>query len=496
MKDNNQLLFIVVGIVFGILNILSVTSSTWSGIIAVAEYLFLFSVIISKKYRLAFYYFLLFTCISIEQDGFITGDNVELLRYHFFRAPLISTYLFYFLPIFFFYVLRKKKKTELLVNKEVSRFRKWLILLSASGVLAIVIGMLFNDNGIVSSGLYPKRALLEILSFSTYLFVFLSSIEIIEEKEGRDELANYSILILVCVAISSLVSAFVFGQHGWYSTYVIMLTPIAIALTPFLVVLGARNSGYKKKPLLLITGLLIILATFIMPTCIGSKWYIIIFLALVGWILFTVKAKSIGVIATVAGALFAIVIFYSDTLLSAVSNDYVSYKLSQTLNLANMFDGSSSLSDSYYMLDNSTLYRFDEPANIFIEYQNKPLFSIFGKGFGGTTQHHTALLSWETDSGSFSSAETKTGAYFNMHETISIIFLRHGLLGVVFIIMVLTFLIKRLSKTPWALIAFVWFIFYWAYGLSSIVGAVATVLAISFNIEKGIDNNNNYNTIV
>lgn len=490
-KERSSLMaFCAIGIVFGILNATTVHSSILSAMVTIVEYIIVLALMLKKNYIKSFFYFLLFTCIVIEQDGFILGDvsQTEMLRYHFFRAPIFSTYLFFLLPIIFYCAIRKKGKEHSL-EKDVLAFRKWLCFLAATGLFAIFVGMLQDDNGILSSGNYPKKAITDFLPFLGLFLVFLTSIELTKEKGGWHQMAGYSQAILIVVVISVIISTFVFGVQGWYSVYPIMLTPISIALTPFLILFVTRKSGGDFKVASLVVSILVIISSFIYPTCIGSKWYIVIFMALFGCILLTVRVKSIGIVIFISIALVTIVITNSELILGLFGNDYVTYKLSQTLKLFNLFDSSSSLSDSYAMLDNSTLYRFDEPANIFIEYKNKPLYALFGKGFGGTTLHYTNLLSWETDSGSFSDAEIKMHAFSNMHETLSVVFLRHGLLGLVFMVYVIVMLVRRLMITPWAMIALVWFMFYWSYGMSSIVGAVALILALSVPhiIDKNIN---------
>lgn len=479
MKEKSFILFIIVGILFGVLNTITVYSPFQSGVVAVLEAAIVLYYIITKKNRKGFYYFLLFTCLSIEQDAFIYGEYLssEIERYYFFSMPLFRSYLFMALCLYYYIKFHKLHNKQRLEDYPL-HFRKWLIILFVSGLLSIMVGMLLNDNGITSSGYYPRTAIQQVLGFFGLFFIIMAAIEITKNEKYREELSKASLLLLCAVVISAIITTFVFGVTGVYEKYDIMLTPISIALTPMLVLFFSKSHDSTYKVLSLSLGLLICFSTFFYPTCIGSKWYLVLLVAFLGWILLTVGAKSIVWIFFGGIIVIMLVAQFGETLLGSMNNDYVVYKLSQTLKLFNFF-GTSSITDSFYELDNSTLYRFDEPANIFIEYTEKPLYALFGKGFGGTTLHHTPLLPWEFDKGSFSDAQIKIGAYYNMHETTAVLFLRHGILGICFLVYTIYMLVKKVAVTPWAMIALVWFVFYWSYGISSVIGAVAIVLALT-----------------
>ena len=484
MKEKLNILFLITGTLFGVLNAITVYSPFWSGTVAILEGAIVLGLIMLKDNRRSFHYFLLFTCLSIEQDAFIYGDSLsgEVERYYFFSMPLFRSYLFMALCLYYylkFHKLQSKKNLE----RYPLHFRKWMIALFISGLLSIMVGMLLNDNGIMASGNYPKTAIQQVLGFFGLFFIIMSALEITKNETYRKELSNACQLLLCAVTITAIITTFVFGVTGVYEKYEIMLTPISIALTPLLVLFFPKSLDSSHKILSLSLGILICVSTFFYPTCIGSKWYMILLVAFLGLVLLTVGGKSVAWIIAGGFLLIMIVAQFGESWLGAMSNDYVVYKLSQTLKLFNFF-GPSSIADSFYDLDNSTLYRFDEPANIFIEYTNKPLYALFGKGFGGTTLHYTPLLPWEFDSGSFSDAQIKMGAYYNMHETTAVLFLRHGILGVCFLFYTIYMLIKKVAITPWAMIALVWFVFYWSYGISSVMGAVAIILALTATDKK------------
>ena len=228
------------------------------------------------------------------------------------------------------------------------------------------------------------------------------------------------------------------------------------------------------------------MATFVVPTPIGSKWYLILVAAFIGILVMKAHIKSVKSMVVIGVLSLIVVSFVADPLLDSLGDNYVGWKLKQTLHVLNVF--SESGEDWLLSQDHSALYRIDEPLNIFIEYTQKPSYLIFGKGFGGTTLHHTNILMWETDRGAFSNEQVLMGAYSQMHESFACLFLRHGILGLAFIVVTMKNIFKRLYLSPWGIIACVWFIFYWSYGLAILLGAVALVLSYSETIDNNKSN--------
>ena len=347
-----------------------------------------------------------------------------------------------FFVILFFNVQKKysriKKK-----NVECDKLKRWLYVLLVTGLLSIVVGMIVNDNGIMNRGYYPKVAMSQLVGFLTLFFVILTTISITKSEDDTRIIKKNCERLLIIVSITILVSVFIFGMTGVNSDEKIMMAPLSISFTPMLIAFFFyKDCNYKY--LALICGILIFIASFFLGTMIGSKWYIILIAALAETAILATGAKSFGNVLIVGILSIILLSIFAEPLLNLICNDYIGWKLSQTLNLFNFVGGSGG--DWYGGLDHSTLYRLDEPNNIIIEYINKPWFALFGKGFGGTTLHYTDILSWELDPGAFSDAQRKMGAYSEMHETIAVILLRHGLIGVLFIVVTMINLFKIMSQ--------------------------------------------------
>ena len=74
-----------------------------------------------------------------------------------------------------------------------------------------------------------------------------------------------------------------------------------------------------------------------------------------------------------------------------------------------------------------------------------------------------------------------------MHESINVIFLRHGILGIVFIVSTFTSAVKKITKSPWAIGGIIWFVFYWGIYISWWMGAAMLVMALSFSNDYNFD---------
>lgn len=472
---------LIVGVFFGILNTTTINSAFLSAIIAIVEYIIVLRYLIKKDFLLSFIYTILFMTITVELDTFAFGDRTTVSRSSFLDAPVVGGYL-YMLVLIYIYVQYYKIRFDSQVDKHNLALRKWVLLLFATGFLSAIIGYFLNDNGI-QRGPYPKAIFNEMLNYGNRVLIILIAIEL-AQKHAK-ELSQYCISILICVVITSLITTFVFGLTGWYADFEIMLTSLAIGLTPFLICF--RNDRIVGN-FPVVAGIMVIIATFFTPTAIGSKWYLIISAAFIEFLVLNTKVKSIWAFALFVIIGLYVITTFAEPILGLMGNDYVEWKLAQAINVLS-FSGNNSGNSWYEGLDHSTLYRVDELHNTLIEYLNKPWYAFFGKGFAGTTLHHTNILAWEFDSGAFPESQIKIGAYYGMHETFAVLFLRHGILGIIFMITIISKLVKRITYTPWCMVALVWFLFYWAYGLALVIGSIALVLA--FNQISYQDNGKN-----
>lgn len=489
MKKQNRFhyfFFFVIVFVLGLMNMYGTESPTISLLVALLEYGIVIFFLMLGNYSRSFFYYLAFSATILEFDLFIYGEDASgHVRYSFAMLPLFKDYLRWFLAyVYVALAFKEYVAKKYVLPKLMTYLKSWLKILFVSGVISITIALIFNDNGVLSnSNVYPEVAIINILQFMVRASLILTTVFLWGRDGWREQCSFHLQLIIISVALITVVAAMVgfVGQYDGRET--ILLAPLAVALTPILVFFLLRRDEAILPIVTVFSGVAVITASIIYGgTAIGSKWYIILFLAVMGLIIMLAKIKSIWALFVGAVIFLMLVPFIILPVVSLFdTNSYAAIKLDQALSTINVF-GAANTVEFFANMNASPLQRFDELHNILIEYAHKPWFALFGKGIGGTTRHYTSLLTW-SGLEDFSIDQIQMGAFYRMHESLAVIFLQHGIIGLLFFFKIIGIILKRLYKTPWAMMALVWFFFYWEYGISLIIGSVILVLALSEDVE-------------
>lgn len=429
---------------------------------------------------------LLFLTTTMEFDAYIyPGGFSPFVRYNVIKLPVGGSYGFFIfvalIAVMIFVDCRKKGITIRKSSLYLHRFRNWLLLLLSTSIFFACIGMLTNDNEIMNTTLYPIAFYTTTFSFTalcSFMMMFMYiSVDPVYRK--RLELLCHEMLLSAVIAASVVIA---FGWTGYYvNESGLMLMPMVIGLCPVLLLfIMYRNPSYPRLSLFLT--LVTLVEGFLYPSVMGSKWYLVILMTAFTYLMMTVTKRNVKVMLLVGVVLLFVIIYASDMMSMVSDSHFVEFKLTQVLDMLN-FSKYESISDWYDSLGLSAKFRIDEFINIGIEYWHKPFYMLFGKGLAGTTLHHTTTLLWEAPSGTFGYEQIYYGVYYIMHESVNMIFLRHGIVGLAFIATTLWQLGKRLTMTPWAILGIIWFLFYWVFGYSFWIGAVAMVM--TFSAEKG-----------
>lgn len=476
--------YFLFALIFGFLNIVTSHNTYASLLLGIIEYIIVYYFIMKGKNFNALSFFLIFTSVSLEMDDYVFGTSVPIDRYSFFNFPSLYDWPFNITTVILFVSTCKMRISSYIQDLNV--FLKWNKFLLISGTISIILAMIFNDNGIISSGLYPKLAISTILRYSFLILFFATIIEFCMDSLYKYELQELLKGTLLGVAISSVLGVLV-GFHGYYGEHDnIILAPMIFGYTPCLLLFYRKDNPKTYKYLL--ASLLVIFVAFYHPSCIGSKWYLIIAGTIYAFVYSRLNIDSNWVIL----GLFAVILLLVPTMMQLLGSlmsqgDYNQWKFAQALGALDVFSHDS-FKSWFESLDNSAQFRIDEIMNISIEYTNNPLFILFGKGLGGTTLHYTNYvnLNWEGDT-SFTIEQIKNGFFYQMHESSGLLYLRHGIAGLAFLGYVIYRLISNLKSNPWAMIGLLWFFFYWGFCVSFRLGALALVLALMKDYENDIE---------
>lgn len=469
---------------FTLANIYSTQIPYLSILVTLIEYIIVYYLIVTSKCLQALIALVTFTSVSLDMNSFIYESGVSPFdRWTFVNGRFFLNILYTLTCGIIFYLIKKKYTTKFLTNLHVIKLGKWLKLLIVSGVLSICLGLVLNDNGILTSGVYPSPIFYVLLSFSALLFLMYSSIIIVQTPMLWQTISRYMLRILTGIGIATIISM-VLGFVGYYAYYTIMLAPLVAAFTPCLLMFVNRKE--KSSYIYGAIAIAIIVLAVDYPSPIGSKWYLLIAMVIVfcASSLFKIKSSFAFIAISICGLIFLPSL--AKLILPYLSDGGMNeWKFQQAVGLLD-FGSHDSFMTWFQNLDTSAKFRVDEPINIAIEYINKPYFALFGKGFAGTTLHYTHFCDWN-DYSAFTEVQVKSGFYYEMHESLAVLFLRHGIIGLVFLFSMLSMMLKRIFYTPWAVVGFIWILFYWAYGISFRIGAIALVL--TFCMPKSFLNN-------
>lgn len=476
--------YFILATLFGLLNIVSTKSTMFSLLLCAAEYSIIYFYLVKGNKFKSFLFYLLFTSVSLEMDYYVYGEEIPFLRYSFFNVPFIHDWFYNITTVLFFILVFIR--SNIVYNRDIKKFSKWLIVLLFFGTLSIILGMIFNDNRIISSGLYPKNAFSTIMRYVFLCMFFYICIYFASIQKYRTKLVQVAISFLLGIILSSIIGILLgYNAHyGWNDA--MLLSPMVFAFTPCVMMFFDKNK--KKSYVYLFFGILVVFVAFYYPCVVGSKWYLIIAATLFFIVYNNLKALQSGWSILFLAILFLLLVPVATSFLGTLisQDDFNSWKFYQALGALDLFSHDS-FEDWFYALDDSAQFRIDEIINISIEYLNKPFYFLFGKGLGGTTLHYTNFinLDWSADA-SFTQEQVQNGFFFQMHESTGLIYLRHGILGIIFMIWVIVKLIKKMKDNPWAMMGLLWFIFYWGFCVSFRLGALAIVLALTN--EKQNDN--------
>ena len=460
--------------IWSTLNIITSQTPLLACAIALIEHLIIISLLTRRKYYEAFKYFLIFVTISLEISAFITGSNLD--TYTFFNVPILHGMLNVFEVLWLYFVIKPYSRA---VNFKGNCLflNRWINILFITGIISGFITMLINDNNVLYSGNYPKTFFLHIIGFIGRFCFYQISLVYICCLKKYNEVSYLCSNIFIALIFSSVIMALC-GYQGYYGEDKTMLSSLAMGLSPCLLLVSYKGEKIYNT-IVFISVCFAIISSFFYPSVIGSKWYLVLFLVIICYASYVILGKQSPKLLFTCGVLFiAALPLISDYVLSIVGTDsYIGYKLRQSFGILN-FKNMTSAMDFMGGMGQSPMFRFDELHNIFIEHLKKPFFSVFGKGYGGTTLHHTDLLSWETAMGAFSDDEIRMNAYHTMHETLAQVFLTHGFLGIFFVFSLLYRLFKSYEYSGWAIMGFLFIFFYWNYGMSFSIGTVAVVLSL------------------
>ncbi len=462
---------IFIASIIGLLNSFFYGSVAIMGILCAVEVCVLIYFFYRRDYISYISYYMIFLCFSMESATFV--GTSQFYGFKNFRLAGLNLAVWMFLPILFVALINYKtvlKRTSVVHRKILQK----LGIFTFFGIFMGLITYLANDNG------FSNKA----GSFSAfwgasynYILPFLEMI-VVTWILVRDRSALYRVKRMLFSTIPSLAVVFLaclvtqnYGNRGGLPS--LQVSGIYFLLVCALVLVIYDHFDFRTKIVLFCSGSVILMLSLIYNAS-GKIVIITVVIPFLMLLLMKRKGSAAKTMFMVIFAGIAVIIIMSWLFPILMSKSrLLSIKYEQAASLFSFGGG-----DWLENMPESPKMRITEFMNIGAEYLKKPWFALLGKGFAGTIKDNLDLFS-NLNGFDFSKWELELGAYYAMHESINCFFLVGGISGLYFIISILFTLYKRLHKSPWLLLGFLWILLYYNYHLSVVIyGIVALIVGL------------------
>lgn len=471
-KKEISLKYVIISAVIALLNSFYYSNFTIMCMLTIIEIGVLLKCFIYSEDCKYFCYYIIFLSLSMESPSYVGTD--VFYGFKNFKLFGINVGVLSILPLFIKSIVNGRIVGLMKYNKNVKQFIKGICIMTFLAVFMELVCIMFNDNNIASS-INSKAMFID----ASYIFIFvLIEVIVIAYVIERNEKKTMEIKqslhgIIISLAITLLASLIFknYGNRGGLNSLqvsnIVMLL-ICVIILP----LYKKYSKYEKM-LLLITGSTITILSLLYNTN-GKMIIIIALVPLMSIILLVRSGKTAKTVFMVACLPFLIYILVNVIIPVMSGNSFLfSVKMEQATSMLSFWKSGwlSSLPDSPKM-------RIAEFLNIAYEYLKQPWFLLTGKGYIGTIKDHL-LMFGVIDKFSFSTWELTNELYYNMHETLNVLFLTNGLMGLLFYIQMIKIIFKNFHKSQWLMIGGFWFILFYGYSITiSIFGVTALIIGL------------------
>lgn len=433
--------------------------------------------LLSSKILELYFVFVIFSTLSIEVGYFATGIRDGEVVYSFLLQPFISIWGAFLINIFLFIKLLLKgaysalNKSNLTFLKQVYKYIIYAIIL---GYVTLFITYVLNDNNIRQIHWYFQMVISETYRYLMVFVLSLNTILIIALYGDISKLFEKLTYLLLVSLIPTFLISFLLGCKGYrgLSDEMSMLPLYAYFSFGLFAFIDYNQKGTSKIKYAAVSFLLMAIMLF-RPSPLGGKWFLTIAIVLGALVYKRTTTKSPFLLILILVAIYFIV--SSDIIGWLLSgNEYLVSKYEEAKMLLE-FSSIASNIDDYE--DSSPAFRIDELLNIFMEFVKKPLYAITGKGIIGSMLHSTST-SWN-GIGTFSEVQQQSALFIQVHETLNVLFLKFGLLGLYAFLKFLSWILKSCKYTVLGIISLLWFPFYFGIYQSLFLGVACTIISIS-----------------
>lgn len=463
-----------------LLNLYSTRFAFLGQAIGVIEIFLLYILLLKRDFSTYILLYIVFLITSFEVSLFVSADIGEIF-YGFIRLPAVGSYHLFILlvlPICMF-LLKGKYSMDFQNHKILKRFILGLFMVYVFSMFSTLLTIFLNDNGILDLPFYREFLIGDIFShFITVGLVLNLVILLLNNDTFAGNLEKWLLGSLISFSIVAPLSILL-GFSGNYGGRDSILLPLSSFFVIILVTFPFYKE-YRNKVIFFALGIILLFSMLYLPSPLGGKWWLVLFLVITLIVLTFYKNSKIQK-KFITNIFITIILVPVMTLLilssSVNERDFEEgtlhqLKFEQALQILLIWED-----DWFFNLPSSPKFRIDEFVNILLEYSEKPQYLLFGKGLGGSTQHHTNFLNWNNED-AFTLNQIQANVYFDLHETVNVFFLKFGLFGLIFLFSTLFVCIKHAFKNPWLIIGAVWLVFYYSIYFSMLFGMACLILGL------------------
>lgn len=458
-------------------------------ILAIIEIVYLLYLFVKKDTKKYVAFLLIFTITSMERVGMVTGNLYSIMYIPFVRG--YHYYILLFLPFLIIikdykFLIRQILSTK---KKAITIFVFGLMAMFVLNLLTSVVTFFVDDNALVTSGyffLFFRRTFLS--NYTIICVIVLMYYHIFKYNDFIGFMKKILISIALAIVLNTLFCALFNCVYQYGKTDILMLTLSNFYLPMFSLFIFFKD--YKKnKVLFILISIIAILFSILYPSVLAGKWWMVIIATIILIFIYSVKPlykknKKLFITASITGFVLLLILLKSNVYM-LIDDPLLQGKLIQVVKL---FDIGNP--DWFSNIPSSPRFRIEEFINVMGELINKPLYLIQGKGMAGSVVPMYNEGAWY-DLGAFTAAEIQIGIFYNVHETINVLALRSGLIGISFFMYFILKSILNLYKSPWLIIGVVWFVFYLTVFPTLWFGLIAFMIGL-IEIDKGVDKYENF----
>lgn len=423
-------------------------------------------------------YYLIFLSLSLEFAGFTSQGNVY--GFKDFRIAGVNLGILALLPVLLKLIIKGVKTYK--VKKELPklyRFSAMIFFLSFTGMFFGLFQIIINDNNIQHmESFFRSFVNTSYNMMAISILMIISFLYIISWEENKIKNLSIYLTSILFGTVWMLCSSILFNKVGTYGGVDTLIVSNTVAYLPFIFILASRRDVTHPKVYYIMGVIGITLALIY-----NSTGKLIILLLVSFYFFYKQLIKSGKPIKRLLGIMTMPILFslgfYAINAMKKMSILFSS-KFNQAFSLLAFWNPNWFLN-----LPNSPRVRVIQFINIGIEYLNKPWFAVFGKGYMGTFRDHIyGFASIQNDLGAFSLDQWNHGAFYRPHETLNVIFLYHGLVGLLFYVYSALFIFKNSEKSQWLLIGGVWFLLFYGYSITLSAFGITSLLLGLYEVDK------------